>query len=35
MYVPTGKGIEEVKPAEIGEEIKTKLNEEVALTLTK
>lgn len=35
VYVPAGKGIEEVKPAEIGEEIKTKLNEEVALTLTK
>jgi len=35
MYVPAGKGVEEVKPAEIGEEIKTKLNEEVALTLTK
>jgi|GEM_PF-6766448 len=34
-YVPAGKGIGEVKPAEIGGEIKTKLNEEVALTLTK
>jgi len=30
-----GKGMEEVKPAEIGEVIKTKLNGEAALTLTK